>query len=192
LERCGFVHGLAATIDELTAAAGQGAKPVAAGQETSARLADCERKLTGYRAALDSGASPATVARWITETEAERDRLRAVQRAMPVQSAAVMTREQITSVVSALSDVLAVLRNARPEDKAAIYSELGLKLVYEPEGQLVRTEVDMMSPAEGGLHRNPNVCWLVFSQLRAGHERGTRLPVQALMNSHSSPGFPVG
>ena len=28
--------------------------------------------------------------------------------------------------------------------------------------------------SEGGLHPNPNVCWLVFSQLRAGHERGAR------------------
>jgi hypothetical protein len=25
--------------------------------------------------------------------------------------------------------------------------------------------------SEGGLHPNPNVCWQVFSQLRAGHER---------------------
>ncbi len=33
----------------------------------------------------------------------------------------------------------------------------------------------------GGLHRNPNVCWLVFSQLRAGHERGAR-PVDPVDN----------
>ena len=25
--------------------------------------------------------------------------------------------------------------------------------------------------SEGGVHQNPNVCWLVFSQLRAGHQR---------------------
>ena len=35
--------------------------------------------------------------------------------------------------------------------------------------------------SEGGLHRNPNVCWLVFSQLRAGHERGAR-PVDPVDN----------
>lgn len=33
---------------------------------------ECDRKLAQYRAALDSRASPATVAAWIAETEAER------------------------------------------------------------------------------------------------------------------------
>jgi hypothetical protein len=40
--------------------------------ETAARIADCDRKLTGYRAALDACGDPAVVSRWITETTAER------------------------------------------------------------------------------------------------------------------------
>ena len=35
-------------------------------------IAECDRRFTGYRAALDAGASPATVAAWIAETEAGR------------------------------------------------------------------------------------------------------------------------
>jgi hypothetical protein len=103
---------------------------------------------------------------------------------MPVQSAAVMTREQITSVVSALSELLAVLRNARPEDKAAIYSELGLKLVYEPEGQLVRTEggydepcsplVFRKCPRSESNHSPTRACCPPFSTWAARDARGGR------------------
>jgi hypothetical protein len=38
------------------------------------KIAECGRKLAQYRGALDSGASPVTVATWIAETEAEKAR----------------------------------------------------------------------------------------------------------------------
>lgn len=34
--------------------------------------AECDRKLSQYRAALDAGADPAVIAGWITRTQAER------------------------------------------------------------------------------------------------------------------------
>jgi hypothetical protein len=43
-------------------------------------------KLDQYRASLDAGADPVSVARWITETEAER--------AMPTQARPSMNRER--------------------------------------------------------------------------------------------------
>jgi site-specific DNA recombinase len=46
-------------------------------EETVRRVAECDRKLNQYRAALHAGASPATVAGWIAETEAEKARLQA-------------------------------------------------------------------------------------------------------------------
>jgi hypothetical protein len=39
---------------------------------TAGKVAECDRKLAQYRAALDAGANPATVAAWIAETEAEK------------------------------------------------------------------------------------------------------------------------
>jgi site-specific DNA recombinase len=41
-----------------------------------------------------------------------------------------MTRKQIASVVTALGDILAVLSDADPADKAEIYGQLGLRLTY--------------------------------------------------------------
>ena len=67
---------LAQTIDELAAAAKLPPAPVDGPDgEAAARIADCDRKLTGYRAALDAGGDPAVISRWITETTAERARL---------------------------------------------------------------------------------------------------------------------
>jgi site-specific DNA recombinase len=58
-----------------------------------------------------------------------------------------MTREEIASVVAALSDLLTVLRRADPADKAEIYAHLGLRLVYQPGDRLVRAEAHI-SPAQ--------------------------------------------
>ena len=101
--------------------------------EIDAQIAGCDRKLAQYRAALDAGAEPATVARWITEIEAERARYQSVKRAaVPQLMPAAMSRDEIASVVNALSDALVVLRSADPADKAQIYAGLGLRLIYQP------------------------------------------------------------
>lgn len=54
-----------------------------------------------------------------------------LQRAVP-PTASAMTRKETISVVNALSDALAVLLRASLADKAAIYGELGLRLVCQP------------------------------------------------------------
>ena len=48
-------------------------------EETARRVAERDRKLNQYRAALDAAASPTAVAGWIAETEAEKARLQASQ-----------------------------------------------------------------------------------------------------------------
>ena len=137
---------LSATIDELAAAAAVAGPATTPADDAEELIADCDRRLAQYRAALDAGADPASVARWITETEAERARLRAAMRVTTPRSS--MTRDDIESIVSALTDLLGVLRDAEPTDKADIYAQLGLKLTYQPTDQLVRTEVNMMSAAQ--------------------------------------------
>ena len=79
-------HRLTETIRDLAAA--QRAETTRADDhgETARKIADCDRKLVQYRAALDAGASPATVAAWIAETEAERASMRSAwarSRALP-------------------------------------------------------------------------------------------------------------
>jgi hypothetical protein len=50
---------------------------------------------------------------------------------------------QIASIVTALGDILAVLADADPADKAEIYSQLGLRLTYQPGQRIVRAEAHL-------------------------------------------------
>ncbi|MEU8157155.1 hypothetical protein AB0B94_26150 [Micromonospora sp. NPDC048986] len=114
--------------------------PTAAAQAT---IAACDAKLAQYRGALDAGADPAPVAGWITQTQAERARaeadLQTTQRTEPRR----MSRSQIADLVRTLGDIVAVLRDADPDDKAEVYRQLGLRLVYQTETQTVRAAVDL-------------------------------------------------
>ena len=51
-----------------------------------------------------------------------------------------ITRDDITAHITRLADVLGVLRDADPD----IYTQLGLRLTYQPGDQVVRADV---SPA---------------------------------------------
>ncbi|MEV0724328.1 hypothetical protein AB0I37_16310 [Micromonospora purpureochromogenes] len=54
-----------------------------------------------------------------------------------------MSRTEITNLVQALGDIVTVLRDADPADKAEVYRQLGLRLTYQPETQTVRAEADL-------------------------------------------------
>jgi hypothetical protein len=43
-----------------------------------------------------------------------------------------MTADEIHNIVTALGNILAVLRDADPADKAKIYADVGLRLTYQP------------------------------------------------------------
>jgi hypothetical protein len=110
------------------------------------KIAECDAKLAQYRAALDSGASPATVAGWIAETEAEKARYSAGLRQLP-KGRGRMTDEEIKAVVDKLADVARVLSTADANDKSEIFRQLGLRLTYQPGRRLVEARI---SPAPHG------------------------------------------
>jgi site-specific DNA recombinase len=62
-----------------------------------------------------------------------------------------MSPEKIATIVRDLADLITVIRNADPADKAEIYTRPGLRLTYqpgeEPETGAVRTEVHV-SPSQ--------------------------------------------
>ena len=87
------------------------------------------------------------MARWITETEAERAKHQATKRATPQRAAPSMSRDEIESIVTALSDLLTVLRRADPADKAEIYTQLGLRLTCQPSDRTIHAEA-RISPAQ--------------------------------------------
>ena len=83
------------------------------------------------------------MARWIADTEAERARLLAFRRAEPQPPGLSNDRKETIYAVNILSDVLGVLRQASAADKAAIYGQVGLRLVYRPDHWIVRAEAHL-------------------------------------------------
>lgn len=119
--------------------------PTADFEEAKRKIAECDRKLAGYRAALDSGANGATVAGWIAETEAERARHELAMRQPAAKAKGRMTEADIKAIADRLSDIARVLAEADPDDKAEIFRHLGLKLTYKPGERIVRAKIQPAS-----------------------------------------------
>ncbi|MBE1584544.1 hypothetical protein ACFPOI_43565 [Nonomuraea angiospora] len=106
-------------------------------------VAECERKLTSYRALVDAGSDPAVVVGWIAETEAKRKveqmRLDKVMSKIPKR----LTEEEIAEMVATIGDIRRALRTADPQDKAEVYGELGLRLIYEPARNAVIAQAEL-------------------------------------------------
>jgi site-specific DNA recombinase len=68
-----------------------------------------------------------------------------------------MAREEIDAMVTAIEDHVQVLAQADPNDKAQVYAEIGLRLTYYPEKQLVEAQLQLdlhmceRCVSEGGL-----------------------------------------
>lgn len=106
--------------------------------EIRQQLADCERRISGYRAALDAGSDPALVGQWINETQQEKStaeqRLRVAQRSQP-QGA--VSEAELETVIGTLGDMKDRLLAADPADKRSIYEAFGLALTYDSRRQTV-------------------------------------------------------
>ena len=138
-------HRLSQTIRDLMAARQRDDTRSRDHQEAAGKIAECDRRLAQYRAALDAGASPATVAVWIAETEAERARYEVGLRNAPAAVRQRMTEAEIRSIVDKLADIARVLRDADPNDKSEIFRQLGLKLTYHPGRRLVEAKIQPIS-----------------------------------------------
>jgi len=147
-------------------------------------IGTCHQKLAQYRAALGSGADPAVVGQWITETQARKlaadARLRAGTGARPGPER--MTKEQIAATVTAISDLMQALRDATNEDRAEIYTGLNLQLTYNPGGRIVNVSAGIGQTctkgvvSEDGLHQIANASWPRTSRLA---ELPSHAPIQA-------------
>jgi site-specific DNA recombinase len=112
-------------------------------EETARKIAACDAKLAQYRAALDAGASPVTVAVWIAETEAERASYALAMRRNTARPR--MSEAEIKAIVDKLADIARVLQDADPDDRAEIFRQMGLKLICHPGRQLVEARSRLLS-----------------------------------------------
>ncbi|MGW4720148.1 recombinase family protein [Nocardia sp. NPDC004260] len=126
-------------------------------------VAEYDRKLSWYRAALEAGTDPALVAGWTQQVQRERRATAAQLAALEVEQRADhhMSKEEIHQLVTSLGGLVHILKAADPTDKLEVYRQLGLKLTYNHEKRVVVAEtapqppVCVVSVSGGGLgHRN--------------------------------------
>jgi site-specific DNA recombinase len=133
-------HRMSDTLHALAEARQPGTRSASAEEAIAGKIAECDRKLAQYRAALDAGANPATVAGWIAETEAEKAACALVMREPEPRPR--LTEQEIRFVVDKFADIARVLSDANPDDKAEILRRLGLRLTYHPGRQLVKAQIE--------------------------------------------------
>jgi site-specific DNA recombinase len=108
------------------------------------KLAECDRRLDQYRMALDSGADPAVVTKWIADTQAERA---AASHALAADDTPPpLTPDDVRRMVDAVEDKVQMLAEADPSTKAALYASLGITLTYEHDRRVVTVEARPESP----------------------------------------------
>ena len=110
-------------------------------------LADCQRKLTRHRAALEAGGDPAVINQWIAETIQQQ---RHAQHALDQLQAASTSRQPVDPAVvrallEELGDLAAGLDLADLEQRAVFYEEMGISGLYQPANRivLITAEPDM-------------------------------------------------
>ncbi len=125
-------------IDDTCAAleTGFGPDPAEQTRITAARkkLAECDSKLAKYRQALEAGTDPTIVGEWIAEVKLARKAAEISLR--PKTADGRLTSAEIKDLVSQLKGIVAILDNADPIDRKAVYSELNLSIVYHDDGRM--------------------------------------------------------
>lgn len=104
-------------------------------------IEEADQALARHRAALEAGADPQLVTRWMAETQARR--AEALTKARPAARLRKLTKDEIRQLTVDLGDIRQTLINADPADKADVYRQLGLRLVYHPGKQTVRAETNL-------------------------------------------------
>ncbi len=143
---------LAGTLDQLAHASTTSTAASAGELQAEAdrrAITDCDRHLARYRAALEAGTDPALIATWTAEITARR--AVAEHQLRQATGTTRMTSGDLEHLVTALGDLVSVLRSADPADKAAIYRRLGLTLTYMHEAHTVqvRTQPDLSGMGYG-------------------------------------------
>lgn len=136
-------HRRADTIAAILTAQGGGGEDTEDTATVLARqtIADCDRRLARYHAALDAldaHTDPALIAAWIADIQARRQAAEAQLRHAPQRAS--LSRDAIEVLIDELGDHVHALGTADPNSKAEVYAHLGLHLTYHPAHQTVRAE----------------------------------------------------
>jgi site-specific DNA recombinase len=136
---------LQATCQAIVSASDQHAARSAERAAARQLLADCDRRLARYRAAVEAGTDPAVVGQWIAEVTATRQ---AAEGSLHQLDAAPdpVSPDAIRRALEAVGGLAAALDGADPGLRAQLYEELGIEGTYDPHARVVAIRADLRRP----------------------------------------------
>lgn len=105
-------------------------------------LADCQRRLDRYRAALEAGTDPAIVQQWIAEVTATRAAAE-VQLRDSHTAPEGLTPEQVRGLLEQAGGLVNALDRSDPALHAQLYEELDIDGVYDPNSHTVHVQAEL-------------------------------------------------
>jgi DNA invertase Pin-like site-specific DNA recombinase len=132
------------TVEALVGAQESGAAESEAIAAARRQVDECDRVLSQHRAALEAGADPTIVARWMKETQHKRTAAERFLERAPVETMP-LDRRKVMELVSVAGNMVALLGQTDRDRKARIYSGLGIRLEYAHD----RREVVVSYPTLG-------------------------------------------
>jgi DNA invertase Pin-like site-specific DNA recombinase len=124
-----------AAVEAMAAARSTDDAGAARAEAARRTIVECDKRMAGYKSALDEGVDPALVAGWIKECEGQR--LAAERELSETVCRVQLGREEIRSLVALVRPKLDGLSGADPETRKAIYQGMGLRLTFHPERNAV-------------------------------------------------------
>ena len=113
-------------------------------------IRECDLALRRYRAALEQGANPETVGQWINGATAKKATAkRRLQELRQHDHAAQLTATQVRDLVRRVGAIVDEFAAAEPTERAGLYQQLGIELVYQPTRRLVVATADLGRHSEG-------------------------------------------
>ncbi|MFF0624185.1 recombinase family protein [Streptomyces sp. NPDC004296] len=103
-------------------------------------IAECDRRITQYRTALDAGANPQLVTTWINQAQTEKASAQQDLLATTTARPEILTTEHIQHMVTVLGAITDRLLAASPERKRPLYEGFGLKLTLDMQKRVVTIE----------------------------------------------------
>lgn len=112
-------------------------------EQATAKIAECDAKLSHHRAAIEAGVDPVLVAEWSSQTRAELDAARQQLAIARKAKANALTEDEITHLTESLQAITGMLADPAEPGKNRLYDQLGVRLTYHPEGREITAEMNI-------------------------------------------------
>lgn len=121
-------------------------------EELEARrsIKDCDKRIANFEIACGVSDDPDTIAGFARRIESVRSERKGAEiRLRRVTTGRGMTRDEIREVVNGLTDAVALLTNASPEDRRRVYEAARLEILYDHENN--RAQLSVAPRVTGGV-----------------------------------------